>query len=354
MKNLIDYLTCPIIDYFFKPLILYPKNNKQIIKIINKAKKKNKIIIVSDEVKYSDAYHISLHKYNMPEYDILIDHITFCVTINAGWTVYKLCSELANYSYCLESDPCDKSISIYEMITRPTYGTRLGSGLIKPIALTLIDDNGGQIMISNTEPDFNMYILNRGVTGIIINATFKIEKIHRTVPKIKVFNIKLFNLEIMNHLRKIINVCNTPNSYKHNQCTIDLNNNHLTSYNYSPTYMPGDNLYYIVVYDERSNIQLDNLYKFIQDLKELNIPIMKLNFIKENTHSIFYSMFEHDTDYYGTIIYAVIRIKEKLKFDNYPGIIGLKIKNKYKSKLLLYAKPIFVDADSTAMLCSDD
>jgi UDP-N-acetylenolpyruvoylglucosamine reductase len=168
--------------------IYYPKTDDDIKTIINKAKKKNYIVRVvgvghtetplvcnSNE---KNIYLVSLEEYNKDAVNIHINHKEMTVDVNAGWTLGQLYDFICQYNYYLPTHPDIPVFTIGGIISSTIHGSRLGASVLSDyvLAVTLIDSDGNRIIKTKDDPDFDLYTLNFGIFGIIVNVKFKLEK----------------------------------------------------------------------------------------------------------------------------------------------------------------------------------
>jgi hypothetical protein len=235
--------------------IHYPVNDDDIIKMIVKALKNNKIIRVvgsahsispvvcsSDE---SKIYLISLKKYMLgcgtPKEQIMIDHDNMTVKVNAGFVLGQLYDQLDEHSYFLETQPASPAFTIGGVVNMPVHGGRLGASLMADTIteLILIDMYGKKIIKSDADPDFDLYRLSLGVAGIVISVTFRIRKFNDIKCQIttyqNVFNNGMINNNLVDDFFKdMIMKCllNDHDEVHYSHSFLDFHNNKLLAVNW--------------------------------------------------------------------------------------------------------------------------
>lgn len=178
--------------------VIYPKSDKQIIRLINSAKEHGKVIRVVGNSHASSpmvsGYEeplvlISLAKYKLSPKDFDLDPDAMIVTVNAGWKLAQLYERLNEGLYFLETQTASTAFSVGGIIGTPVHGGRLGASLMADtiIGLTLINGEGQIISKSITDSDFEYYRLGLGVLGIITSVTFRIHQMLDVQATIKEF-----------------------------------------------------------------------------------------------------------------------------------------------------------------------
>ena len=234
--------------------IYYPTNDNDIISVINKALKKNKIIRVvgsthsiCPNICSSDEPNIillSLKQYHLDNNeDIVINHEKMTVKINAGLTIGHLYDQLNKYSYFLETQPASSAFTIGGIINMPVHGGRLGASLVTDtiVELTLIDMFQQKITKTETDSDFDFYRLSLGLFGIITSVTFKIQKFNNITCNINtyknIFKNDTIDRSIMdNFFTNMISKCLQPGDQaQYNHSFLDFHNNKLLTIDWNST-----------------------------------------------------------------------------------------------------------------------
>ena len=207
-----------------KRRIHHPKNDDDIIYIIKKAKRHNRKIRVVGaghsispivcNTKETDIILLCLDQYQLLPENIVIDHKHLTVTVNAGWSLAQLSSELHIYSYYLETQPASSAFNIAGLICTPVHGAKLGASLLADsvVSLRVITKNGEILTKYKCDPDFNYYQLSLGIFGIITSITFMIYKLDNFYLNITTYDFDLTNPspELDKFFRKTISKCLNP------------------------------------------------------------------------------------------------------------------------------------------------
>lgn len=227
--------------------LYYPKNDNNIIELIEIAKNKNLKIrvagskhsatpVVSDNNE-KNIMIISLEKYDSDN-NMIINHENKVVMVNAGWKMGQLCDELNKYNYLLETQTASTAFSIGGICCLPAHGGRLGAGIIADsvVALRLIDQNGNIVVKTEKDDDFDIYRLNHGLLGIVTHITLKIIVVNNLSAKVSSFyNIfyddnsnnenYVLKRDIMdNYFKSIVKKCISTKKIHYTQCFIDFHN----------------------------------------------------------------------------------------------------------------------------------
>jgi FAD/FMN-containing dehydrogenase len=169
--------------------IHYPTDNAEIINLIMTAQNANQKIrvvgaahssspVITQASTSDDIILISLAKYELEPEDIKIDADEMTVKVNAGWTLAQLYDELNKGLYFLETQTAGAAFTVGGVISTPVHGGRLGGSLMADsvLAITMIDSQYNIIERKASDPDFDYYRLNLGLSGIIISVTFRIHQ----------------------------------------------------------------------------------------------------------------------------------------------------------------------------------
>lgn len=233
--------------------IYYPKNDHEIITLIQLAKQKQKPIrvvgsthsispVVCDSKE--DLILISMKDYHLSQ-DIVIDHNLKRVTVNAGWTLGKLYDELNRYHYFLDTQPASPAFTVGGVVSMPVHGSRLGASLIADsvIAMTFINQDGLIVQKNYEDSDFNMYRLNLGIIGIVTSVTFNVLQIKNIKATLETHNNvflpdgKINRTAVEDKFKELISACFRSDIHYHHSF-MDFHNNVWLTIDWTPNNEP--------------------------------------------------------------------------------------------------------------------
>lgn len=183
-----------------KEVILHPKSDDEIIKLIQECHENKKclrvvgsrhsispVIINQDE---EDTVLISLDQYQLEPKNIDLNLDQMRVRVNAGWTLGQLYDYLDKESCILPTQPASSAFTVGGVINIPVHGSRLGRSFIGEhvLALTFIDHHGHHCVKTIDDDDFHEYLYTFGSLGVVTSVVFPVERCYNTLSTIREHN----------------------------------------------------------------------------------------------------------------------------------------------------------------------
>lgn len=228
-----------------RPIIVY--NDQDIIGVIIDCIRNNKKIrMVNSRYASSfvntnfdaDSVLVSMEKYSS-ESDLFFDHEQHTVCVNAGWKIDKLCAVLDSLNYSINTYSLVNNCYVMEICYTPLFSARLGASVLSDdiVGMRIIDHKLRIVEKNRSDLDFNDYLINYGLFGIVTHLTLKIypkcdytlktSHFHHIFRRNESMVYKLQCHVVENYFSYLINKCIYPyHKYaEYNYCYLDYHNN---------------------------------------------------------------------------------------------------------------------------------